>query len=394
MENYNKTYLLDLPVQEAQKLYLEAAIVADNPLQNNLGLFTVEMGKDKFKMLQMRMHDNNLQPKSGCDTWNPTVRAGLSADTISVTDYEMNGEYCGDEFDAGCARLMRQPLGEGAAASGLNEFDNAMVTMLRRSLQNDIHSVVWFSDTAIRSKVDVAFYGENPYSRDPIQKERMLTMLEQQDGVWAEIEARTMSSNPMAKIAYVDTNNGVQAGNATRAENITDFLDDMITAATPQLRSWNYQNESNTFDRPAFFLQDGLYRAYKKYLRSRDLEASHKFMIEGEVVRDVLMYDGYAVMRIPEWEQHDAKMGRVTLTGNNAGYSSKQRALFTTLGNLSIVANMNSIESQPGSGLIIQASPLLKDKGKTWMYADYGLGMGVAQPDLVVAGYNSSTTFA
>lgn len=392
MENINKTYLLDLPVEQAQKLYLEAALIADNPLQNKLGLFTIVPGVDKYKMLQMRMNSNNLQPKSSCDTWNPTVRSGLSADTVRVTDYEMNAEFCPDEFDAGCSRYLRQPLGQGGAPDVLDPIKAAIVTLLRRSLSNDIYNTAWFSDENIRAKVAEGFYGEDPYALDPVQKERAMIMLEQQDGIWAEIEARTRSTSITGKIAYVDTNDGDDTGNATRPENITSFLDDMITSASAQLRGWHYQNSTNTFDKPVFYLQGGLFRAYKRYLQSRELEASHQFMLDGETVRGTLMYDGYLVIEIPEWEAHDANMGRKSTSGTNIGYSSKQRALFTTLGNLTIVANMNENEAE--SGLTVQVSPLIKDKKKTWMYADMGFGFGVAQSDLIVAGYNSSTTFA
>lgn len=390
---FNPEFLLDLPVEVTQRLYLEAAVEHDNPFINRLGLWRTEFGKTKMRMSHLRVNRNNLRPRSNCETWNPTVRYGLTPDSIQVTDYELNGEQCPDEFDAQCLREMRAPLGAGAPTFGgtpeLDALRGAMVRILARSLSSDIAKVASFSDSDIRAKVKSGLYASTPYADDPKQAEALYLMLEQQDGIWTEIEARTQSSNPDAKIAYVDSNDGTQAGNATRPENVTDFFDSMIAAATPQLQGW-FDQTNPVFGMPVFIVQNGIFQAYKKYLRSQNLESAYKLSMEGEIVRDVLEHDGYLVFNERNWDMYDAELGRVGLDGK----SKVQRALFTVPGNLTLLANMNSLESQPGTGLILQQSPLIKDKGKTWIYASYGLGVGVAQPDLMVAAYNSSTTFA
>lgn len=385
MQSFAQSLILDLPREEAVNLYLRATTVQDNPLQARLGLIDWNFGVDKMKMLHLRSNSANLQPKRGCAEWNPTVRAGLDADTIRVTDYEVNGEQCPDEFNVGTSRLLRGPLGQGEAPGVPDPLTNALLTMLRRSLAGDLYDVVYFSDENIRQDIAATAYPDSP-----VLRERFLTMLEQQSGIWPEIIARTTTTNKSAKIAYVDSNDGTAAGNATRAENIADFFDDMAAAASPELANWHQSNQQGTFDKPVFLVQTGLWRAYKKYLRTLGTEIAHQFILDGEIMRDTLMHDGYLVVHVPEWEAHDRKAGRATV-GN---MSTTQRALFTVLGNITGLANMNDIEGQPGRGLAIQRSPLLKDKGKMYMYADYGIGMGVAQPELMVASYNSSTNFA
>lgn len=397
MDIQNRGFIVNLPVQEARKLYLEPAVYGPNPLKNELGLIDWTMGKDKVTMSHLRSNRFNLQPKAPCDKWNPTVRYGMRPDSLNVTDYELNGEQCPDEFEDGCLRLMQGTLGQGTVPEfggtpEANALWNAMITSLSNSLAGDINPLFYFSDPDIRAKAEAGVYGEDPFPLDPVQRERMFTMLEQQVGIWAEIEARTQETNTAARINYVDTNDGTEGGNATRPENIVDFMTDLVRNSTHILRQW--YSPTAAFAQPVILLQTGLYMAYKSYLRSGGTEAAYQFSLNGEVQRDSLMFDGYPVIHMPEWEQHDMDMGRVSASGTNRGYSSKQRALFTVLGNLSGIANLSSIASQPGSGLLIQQSPLLKDKGLYYMYANYGLGAGIAQPELMTAAYNSSTTFA
>ena len=380
---------MDLPVEQASELYLEPALVDSNPLQNQFNMFRIITGKTKARMTHMQVNENNLQPKAPCGVWNPTPRFGLRPEEIQVTDYELNGEQCPDEFDVACLREMRRPLGEGTIPTFggtpyMDKFKAAMIRLLARSLGNDIYKVVEFSDVNIREKVAAGFYGELPYPNDPAARERMFVMLEQQNGIWSEIEARVRSTNDRARIGYVDTNDGSAAGNATRPENVTDFFDEMIAQASPELQGWYDQTSPGT-GKPFFRVSGNIFQAYKSYLRSMNTEMAHRMIIEGTAVRDALEYDGYAVLHISEWDKFDGTMGR---------RGSIARAQFTVSENMTILANMNGTDAQPGSGLVVQQSPLLKDKGIFWMYADYGLGMGIAQPELMVAAYNSSTTFA
>ena len=385
----NPEFIIDLPVEEASKLYLEPAVVANNPFQSaGLRMFRTEFGKRKLRMNHLRVNRNNLQPKAPCDVWNPTPRFALRPESLVTTDYELNGEQCPDEFDARCLQEMRGPLGKGTVPEfgGTPELDallSAMVRLLSRELTNDIYKIVYWSDTDIRAKAAAGFYGELPYVDNPAARERLFTMLEQQNGVWSEIEARTQTTNERARIAYVDSNDGTIAGNATRAENVTDFFDEMIAQASPLLAGW-YDQSQPAYGMPFFAVDGKFFRAYKAYLRSLGTEMANRLIIDGEAVRDSLEYDGYAVVHVREWDAFDAEMGR---TGNTA------RALFTVPENLTLLANMENSQLQPGSGLLVQKSPLLKDKGKVWMYADYSLGMGIAQPELMVAAYNSSTNF-
>ena len=395
-QGYNRQAVLTLPAKEATVVYLEAAVVASNPLQNALGLWKWIMGKDKARMLHLSVNRNNLQKRTNCNGWNPTVSAGINGETIEVTDFELNGEQCPDEFDEGCLRELASPMGNASSyfrgTAEQRALLAAIVQGLARSLSNDIYNICYFGDKNIRAKTAAGFYGENPYPDDPKQREQMFSMLEQMDGIWAEIYGRVASTNERGGIAYVDTNNGTIIGNATRPENVVDFFRSMKAKAKPQLRQWR-DTTNRTFQKPVFLVQEGIFEAYKEFLRTQQNEIGHQFILDGSPVEDVLRFDGHLVILVPEWEMHDAEMGRISTDGQNAGYSNNQRALFTVLGNFTGVANMSNIEGSANTALAVEQPEGIQYKGKVFMYAAYGFGVGIAQPDLMVAGYSSNPDF-
>lgn len=392
----NRQAVLQLPPKEATTVYLEAAVNYNNPLQNSMRLWKWVMGKDKVRMLHLSVNRNNLQKRTNCNGWNPTVSAGLNGGTIKVTDFELNGEQCPDEFDEGYMREMREPLANASTyfkgTPQQQQLLAAIVQGLSRGISSDIYSICYFGDKNIRANVAAGFYGENPYPDNPVERENMLSMLEQMDGIWTEIYGRVASTNEKGGIVYVDTNDGTINGNATRPENVVDYFRSMKAAAKPQLRQWRDQT-NQTFQKPVYLVQEGLFEAYKEYLRTQQNEIGHKFILDGEAVEGVLRFDGHLVILVPEWEMHDAEMGRVSTDGQNAGYSNNQRALFTVLENFTGVANMSPIEGNPNTALAVEKPEGVQFKGKVFMYASYGFGVGIAQPDLVVAGYSSNPSF-
>lgn len=392
---FNRDYVTALPPEQAVEVYLEPAVNANNPLQNALGLWEWAMGKDKHRMLHLSVNRNNLQKRTNCSTWNPTVSAGMRGETIEVTDFELNGEQCPDEFEVGYMRELSQPLGSATTyfrgTAEQQALQAAIVRGLSRNLSDDIYKILYFGDKNLQARIDAGVYGDDPYPSDPVQRAQMIHMLSQMDGIWTEIEARTRATG-QGSIRYVSTNDGTIAGNAMRPENVVEYFKSLKAAASPQLKRWRDQT-NQVFQKPVFLVQDGIFEAYKEYLRTQNNTIGHQFILDSEPVEDVLRFDGHLVILVPEWEMHDAEMGRISSDGQNIGYSNNQRALFTVLRNFTGVANMTGIEADTSNALVVQQSPLIQDKGKTYMYAAYGFGVGVAQPDLVVAGYASSATY-
>lgn len=383
------TILLDLNTRNALKLLVEPALTYENPVQSNLGLYKFEFGRDKMRMLHFRKTKYTLQPKSNCKTWNPNVRLGLRADEIGVEDYELNAEQCLDEYDEGCARNLRgnpneiQRIQESNPV--LDEIDAATIMLLRESMKDDFYRIAYFGNKNFGALLDAGYYAPN---LSPMEKENLVAMMEVTNGWWGEIEARVHETDEFAKVRYVDSNNGTGDGNAINPANVTDYLDQLRASSHIILLNWHRNKPIS--ERPKFVVQGGIFNAYKKYLKALGTEAAHKFIMEGETITGVLEYDGFLVVENPDWDMWDTEMGMWDKMNNR---SKIQRALFTANENLCGLFNMRSLENFPESALVIQTSPLVRDKGRKDMYASFGLGFGVAQPVLMTASWNSSQDF-
>lgn len=380
--------LLDLPVHDSIDLLLDPVVRYDNPVQSVLPIYDFMFGQNKRKMLHLTSSKYNLGPKTNCDTWNPSPRMGLRPEDIIACDFELNGEQCRDEFDAACLRNLRAEGGQDPAtanAPALTAIEAAMIATLRQDLSDDIFRIAHFGDPNTQELVNDGII--NLSGMSALEQERFIRQQSTCSGWWAELIARTQTQNAAARVAYVDSNDGTVAGNATLPANVTDFLDQLRYSSSQVLKNWQYNRGLN--QRAKYLVQSGIFRALKQYYRSLGTELAHQFIINGEAVPGVLEYDGNLVIEMPEWDMYDNETGNIQPNG----LSYVQRALFIADGNLSGLINMRELAGFPGSGLIIQASPLLKDKGKRYIYADFALGFGIAQPALVTAAYNSSRNF-
>jgi len=379
--------LLDLDTHDMNALVLEPAFNYDNVFQRNLSVYKFEIGVTKYKMTHLSRPQNVLQPKTGCDDWLPTVNFSLRPWEISSVEYELMGEQCPDEFDRGCARNLKDS-GEEVTRLGatVDAIEMAMAMQTRAALVDSIYKIAWFGDVNFSAKITA---GAVDISALPLKEQSKLTrMLEHHNGWWSEIQARVGASGEYVKIRYVDSNDGTSGGNATNPANIADYLRELRMASHPILQFWNLDRPTSEW--PVYLLQRGLFDALTRYYQSLGTELAHQLIIDGVAVPRALTFDGYPVLMMPEWDMYDFETGNTAATG----HSKKQRAIFTAAQNLCGIAHSNGIEGRPQSALQIEQSPLLKDKGKKWMYASMGIGFGIAQPILMTVGYNSSDTYA
>ena len=379
--------LLDLDTHDANALVLEPAFNYDNVFQRNLGIYKFEIGKTKFKMTHLSRPTNVLQPKTGCDDWNPTVNFSLRPYEIDSVEYELNGQQCPDEFDEACARNLKEASDEiDRLGATVDAIEMAMAMQTRAAIVDSTFKIAWFGNTTFGAEAAAGAYD---LSGLPLKERAKLTaMLEHQNGWWSEIKARTALNTEFGKVRYVDSNDGTADGNATDPGNIADYLRQMRLSAHPILQFWNLNRPRTEW--PVYLLQRGLFQALITYYQSLGTEMANQLIIDGLPVPNATTFDGYPVLLMPEWDMFDFETGNIDAT---SGQSKKQRALFTANMNLCGVAHFRSLDGRPESALAIQKSPLLKDKGKSWMYASMGIGFGLAQPVLLVAGYNSSDSY-
>lgn len=387
--NLPQNLLLNLTPQDATRLVLTPSITAHNPLQDNFNLYEVVEAKNKVKMVHLEEDADFLQAKSNCNTWNPNVSFQSNPHEFTLTDYEVNGEQCTDEFDKGVARLVLDS-GQRSLIFGntpeLNAVEQAMIIMIQRGLTNNLFQNVWFSDPAFNTVSDN--WGTADLGHlSPEQRAKLTTTLGLQNGLWDEIVDYVTAD----QVAYVDTNDGTSGGNMLTPANVTTLFEEMLLQADLTLRQWG-NSITDQSQKPMFLVQPGLFRAYKRYLQSLGQEPAYQLLINGTAVPNVLMWDGYMVVAMPEWDMFDHKTGRMHATTRR---SRHQRAILTVPRNFTIGVNMENVSGFPGSGLLVQQSTDIIYKGKKWMYYSFGMGASFAHEKLLVAAYNSDiTTFA
>ena len=380
--------LLDLDTHNVNQLLLQPALNYENVAQNLLGVYRIEQGvKDKLQMTHLIKPKNSLQPKTNCNTWNPTVSFGLETRTLEVCDFEVNGEQCADEWDKGCARNLQAAgnlVNDMEASPELNAILMAQVMLLRQGLSDDFYKVAWFGDNTFGT-VDYGFDIDlSAYSVE--DRAKFITMMQHCNGWWYDI----VTSAQDGKVKYVDTNDGTGSGNAINPANVIGFFQQMLISSSMELRYWN-RNRPNS-EWPIFMVQSGIYRAYIQYLQSLGELTATGLYINGAPVPGVLTWEGFPVIEIPEWDMFDNETGSLQLTGAYAGFSMNQRALFIAQENLVMGTDVIPFQGT-NSGLQVQKSPLLKDKGKIWMLANFRFGMKYAHAKLLTVGYNSSNTY-
>lgn len=374
-------------LETAHSLSVAPGVHLKNPLTpDGSGLAEIKEQRHESKMLHLEIEDDVLQPETACSVWNPQEQAFFTSDKITCTYFEVQNEMCPDQFLASCMNNLsrRRASVEGVMLDNpdLSPIMAAIIVGLNARIASSTNKISWFSDPnfgtgSYHSAANVDYY----HNRSENNKTRLINMMNKIEGIDTILRRRAGEG----RVAFVNTNDGTVGGNMAKATNIKDFLRDMLLLSDPVLRYWH----SIMGSYPVYKLQSGLFRAYIDYLESLTGGADqHRFIVNGTPVEGVYDFEGYPVM---EWRQADLFDFSLGLQNPLTGHSLNQRAILTVPGNPTLQTNVRV--NDIGTGLSIQKSPLIKDKGLTWMYMNLGVGAGIAHSKLVTYGYNTSTTY-
>lgn len=380
---------LSFSTEEAHNLSVKPGVHLANPLTpGGAGLAKVIDQRHEYRMLHLNVPEDVLQPQTGCSVWNPSTKMYVVNDKITCTYFEVQEEMCPDEFLSSCLHNISS---KGAQIEGvmlnsngvLSAITGAIVVGLQTSVGSSTHKVGWFSDPnfgggSYHSASKVNYYDR----RSTAEVTRMTNMLNKMEGIDTILRRRVGTG----RVAFVNTNDGTgAANNATLPANIGDFLRDLILHSSDALRYWFRL----TGQHPVIKLQSGLFNAYIDYLKTLPGGSdNHKFVVDGTPQDGVYKYDKYPVI---EWHDADLFDFSIGLKNPSTGHSWNQRAIFTVPENPTLITNVQA--NSFGRGLNIQTSPLIVDKGKTWMHMNLGVGAGIAHNELVTYGYNTSYTY-
>lgn len=374
---------------EAHELTIKPSVQHRNPLTPSGNLIKVVGNLHEYRMLHIHVPKDTLQPETSCSVWNPISRTYISGNRIICNYFEAQEELCPDEFLESCLHNISSRAADVEAvmlnsSQEISAIVAALIVGLQTAIGSSIYKIGWHGDPTFGTAQYYANAETDLLLKNSVaERDRLTSMLQRQEGIWSILRRRAAAGN----VAYVDTNDGTLSGNATLPANILGYLQDLVRNSHHILRY--YRDEMGIT--PTLVLQDGLFNAYKSYLQSLPGgDSAHRYIVEGFAPQHTAyVFEDYPVIRDTNWNIFDHQCG---LIDPATGLSLVQRAMFTAPDNLCLLTNAQPRDNMAG-GLRIQQSPLLPDKGKTWMHMRLGIGAGVAHNELASVGYNSSFTY-
>lgn len=322
-----------------------------------------------------------LQGGTNCKTWNPKGSAYTTVDKVETMKLELNMEQCYDSIAGDCFQAL---LSTGTDMTDL--FSNPEISTLMQMLvdgvftgiNNSIYDLAWYSrhpqiasansndtwDTSVITLEEWADFYDQQFASDDNGK--------QLKGFATLIDEEKAAGISHFNNSFVDGDFSDSTGAYTGSDIQAEF-EAVKRAAHPNLRP--IINRRRGGPGAVYLVSQSVFDAYKDSLIDtyNGIPEGYMMRVEGELVPGVLMYDGIPVVVMDEWRMFDDMLNIYT-----------HRIVLTAIGNLGIAHDVTPIAQRSGAGMIFQQSPVLKDKGRIDMYANFRLGAFIADTNLMV----------
>jgi hypothetical protein len=373
----NSRSLMTLNSTETTDLLIGPAILLSQPLLNDLRIFRVfsnVRGKKRIAVLQNVK--SVMREPINC-AWKPYQKSDWSGREWSTCKFQLQFEICKEEFD-GCLELIEA---EGVQqhnpmAGDVDMITRAYIEFVKLNLKNDIATWVWFGDEDFGT-ADYVWGDTLADFVEPSELARMTeTLARDCNGIWRTIFE--MAANGEIKQQVQAVKAGADATNPTDVER---FLDSMLAQAPSRLKG--LRSTTNIGERPVFLVQPDIFEALYTAYSNRCACEANAYIMEGTPIDGVLMYKGFPVVSVPEWQTFDEAIG---------AYKTKsmyQRAIFTKRGadaNLAILHSAADLAD--GQGFMVEHDDTLRGSFKTLVQADFRLGVGVIDAEMIVFATN------
>jgi hypothetical protein len=381
--------MISLQTESATRFFNNYAVKQTDQYARRLGLYAdVVLGKDlEGRFASFNTPKNSLRPRANGCTWNPNGAMRLNIDKFPTCPVEFDGEQCPDVFYGTCFERIFvpgsvNPLGEGAEAQALVRM---MVERIQLGLGNDFFNLYNFANHPLIDSANTNL----SYAVEAAEFEAYYAQMNEGDcgGLITQLDA--LANDPIYGRYY----NGVIPTGATGfsettdayiGDIIADLIEPMIAAASPELQIAieNGIPVNGVLRYPIILLGPKEFTAYRKFITDMapNNELAYRYMIQGEtgdpmLERNVLRYDNLPVVKWDALVQFDATLG-----------TKSHRGAIIAPGNFGVLSNVGDINNRlfNGQGLVIQESPLLKDKGKVYMHTNFRWGAAIADPKMAV----------
>ena len=309
----------------------------------------------------------------------------LGSDEFNTYPVEYMAEQCTDPLFDQCLEYV---LGTGNGKRDIFETEEGrrlfaqVIQAIYLGLGNDFHDIVRFANLSVIDDANT----NSTWNQDAQTDKEWANWHDQQtinglsghDKMLEDLKAQAVGGEATldhfnVELAPGDFTNGDYTGS-----DVTTIFDAAIEAARPNFRVLLDTQLAEEKPKVVLRATRDFFKAYHDKLKAdyKNIPEGYYLLIDGIQVPGVLKYEGIPVLLDTDQTQFDHYVGvkthRVTLTAN---------------GNLAVAHDIPSLEAQYGGmGLRMEQSPRLKDKGITYMYTNYRVGMGIADTDFITHG--------
>lgn len=379
---------ITVQTESALRFFRTFAVAQTDQFARALGLYAdVNLGRDlkgRFASFTTPKHLLTAR-KNGC-TWDPKGGVRLQIDEFPTCAVEYDGQQCPDAFYGTCFERLFTP-GSNTPLTDSAEAQAVLRELLERiylGLGNSFFNLYNFANHPIIEQVNTS----GTYSVDTVQ--------------WTDYYDQQMSGECGGLITQIDAlkeveqyaayynlqiATGASGVNLTTNKydgDITELFRTLEDSASPELKIAINQgvNVNGRTFYPVVLLTDSEFQAYKKYLTDMapGNELAYRYMLEMEdgttrLMKNVLVWENLPVIRWEANTEFDA------ITGVKS-----HRAAIVAPGSWGVLSNVEDVSNRlfNGTGLIVQESPLVKDKGMIYMTTTFRWGAAISDPKMCV----------
>lgn len=378
--------VLDIPLEGTTAFFKDIAIKSADIAANMMGIYSfLPVGRwGRAKMSKLSTPRGMMQSRKNCATWNPKGRITLGADEINTFPVEYMGEQCSDPLFDQCLEYV---LGTGNGKRDITSTPEGrqlfaqVIQKVFLGLGNDFHDIVRFSNLGVITDANT----NGTWNQDAQTDEEWVNWHDQQtisglnghDKLLEDLKALAVAGDSTLDHFNVDLPSGDFSGGSYTGSDVTTIFDAAIDAARPNFKVLLDTQLAEEMPKVVLRATRAIWKAYHDKLKAdyKNIPEGYYLMIDGVQVPGVLKYEGIPVLLDTDQTQFDHYVGvhthRVTLTAN---------------GNMVVAYDVPQLEQFAGMGLRIEQSQRLKDKGITYMYTNYRVGMGLADTDFACHG--------
>jgi len=381
---------MSLDTKAALNFFRRISLVKSDLTKNALGLFSFQQAgrNNEINFASFSTPSNLLQSrKNGC-AWNPKGHVDMNISSVSLCPIEYNGEQCPDVFWGDC---LEKIFGTG------NQVRDFFATPEGTTIFGELVSQIYLG--LGNSFYDLAWYGQHPLITDADTNGWYTS----NDRDWADyIDQQEACGGFMTIVdnlkAQGETNYGVpilateiSSDGTTFIGTATDVFDRVIEAQPYTMKMAAKRSTGRQDLKGVLLVHPKIFNKYKKELQAewKQIPEMFHFYYSGEFcekmgcsekgsVPGVLMYDGYKVVCMDEWENFDTQTGTITY-----------RVMMVTPGVFGMGYDVPQLNQFGGLGMRMVQHLDAPWQGKIYMDTTFKLGMTIIDKDYVV---NASKT--